>query len=107
MKHTIVCIDFRPCRRNTLLGFATVRISEMRLIVRDIAVHEKGASRWAQLPAKPMIKDGAAVFKDGKAQYATIMEFDDRTTREAFSRAVVSAVLAAAPHAFDEKGAAA
>jgi hypothetical protein len=100
MKHTVICSSFRPCRRNSLIGFAAVRIAELRLTIRDVAIHEKGSTRWAQLPAKPMLKDGAAVFKDGKAQYATIMEFDDRVVREAFSAAVIRAVIAFAPHAF-------
>jgi hypothetical protein len=42
----------------------------MRLTIRDVAIHEKGEARWAQLPAKPQVKDGALV-KDatGKIQY--------------------------------------
>ena len=68
-------------------------------------MHEKGEARWAQLPAKPQLKDGAQV-KDatGKAQYINIMEFDGREVRDAFSRAVVQAVLERAPEAFDLDG---
>jgi hypothetical protein len=101
-KLTITCTDFRPLRKNTLCGFAKVRINEMRLLIHDVAIHRKGDSRWAQLPAKPQItKDGKTVIKDGKTQYATILEFDSRDVREAFSTRVIEAVLQVDSHALD------
>ena len=56
----------------------------------------------AQLPAKPQIKDGVVV-KDnsGKAQYISIMEFSSREVRNAFSDAVIAAVLEHTPPAFE------
>jgi len=63
MKVSIACTDFRPFHRNTLRGFATVKLPDLRLTIRDIAVHQHtSGSRWAQLPAKPMI-DNAGVAK--------------------------------------------
>jgi hypothetical protein len=93
--------------RNTLRGFAEISVAEMRLRIRDVAIHEKGESRWAQLPAKPQIKDGSLV-KDvtGKVQYVHIPDFDSREVRDAFSRAVVQAVLERAPEAFNGEHAA-
>jgi hypothetical protein len=103
-KLSVTCADFKPLRRNTLLGFATIHVAELRLTIHDVAVHQKGAARWAQLPANPQIRDGSLV-KDGsgKVQYFSIMEFDGREVRDAFSRAACSAVLERAPHAFDEE----
>jgi hypothetical protein len=100
-KLTVTCESFRPLVRNTLRGFAEITIAEMRLTIRDIAIHEKNEARWAQLPAKPQVKDGTLV-KDatGKVQYVHIMEFDGREVRDAFSRAVIQAVLECAPEAF-------
>jgi hypothetical protein len=106
-KLTVTCESFRPFVRNTLRGFAEITIAEMRLTIRDVAIHEKGEARWAQLPAKPQIKDGALV-KDptsGKIQYVNVMEFDGREVRDAFSRAVVQALLEFAPAAFDDEAA--
>jgi hypothetical protein len=101
-KLTVTCTDFRPMRRNTLCGFAKVRINEMHLVIHDVAIHRKGDSRWAQLPAKPQItKDGKTVVRDGKTQYATILEFDSRDVRDAFSHRVIEAVLAFGPRALD------
>jgi hypothetical protein len=105
VKHTIICADFKPYRKNTLIGFATIRIAEMKLTVHDVAIHEKGSSRWAQFPAKPQIDRNGVAIKDraGKIQYVAILELDDRKTRDAFSHAVIAAVLAVAPRAFDEE----
>jgi hypothetical protein len=106
-KFTVRCDDFRALRRNTLCGFAVVTVAELKLTVRDVAIHQKGDSRWAQLPAKPQVKDGALV-KDastGKIAYTPVMEFTNKAVRDAFSAAVITAVLDYAPAAFDERAA--
>jgi hypothetical protein len=103
-KLTVSCHAFRPLHRNTLRGFAEIRIDELRLTVRDIAVHERGDSRWAQLPAKPQVRDGELVHdSDGKIQYFHLMNFDNRAVSDAFSAAVVRAVLEFAPAAFERE----
>ena len=107
-KLTIVCTGWRALPRNSLLGFAKVRIVEADLTIRDIGIHRKGERFWAQLPARPQIVGGALVTNDnGKIQYATLLEFGRRAVADAFSRAVVDAVIRYAPDAFDlRKGAA-
>jgi hypothetical protein len=101
-KLAITCSESTPVHRNTLRGFATIRIAEMRLEIRDVAIHEMGGSCWAQLPSKPQIPDGE-LMKDamGKIQYTFLMDFDNRAVRDAFSRAAVDAVLQAFPDAFE------
>jgi len=44
-----------------------------------------------------LVKDAIS----GKVQHVTILEFADRAVREAFSQAVIQAVLEHAPHVFD------
>jgi hypothetical protein len=107
-KLTIRCNDFRVLRRNTLIGFAVVTIAELKLTIRDVAIHQKADSRWAQLPAKPQVKDGALI-KDattGKIADAPVMEFTNKAVRDAFSHAVIAGVLEHAPDAFNERSAA-
>jgi hypothetical protein len=99
-KHVITCQSWRPLRKNSLLGFATVRIDGVRLTIKDIAIHEKNGRRWAALPARPQLADGKVVMENGKPQYFSLMTFDDRTTADAFSDAVIAAVLAHEPRAF-------
>ena len=104
-KFTVTCIDFTPYTRNTLRGFATIRLPELKLIVHDVAVHQhENGSRWVGLPSKPLLdKNGVARRGPaGKIEYAQLFEFEGRETRDAFSRAVVAAVLAFAPLAFAE-----
>jgi hypothetical protein len=104
-KFSITVLDFKPLHRNTLVGFANIRIAEMHLEIRDVAIHVKGGSRWAQLPAKPMIdRDGAAIRDSttGKIAYTNLFEFTDRATRDAFSHAVIAALLDACPNALVE-----
>ena len=101
MKTTITCDDWRAVRRNTLLGFAAIKIRELHLTIRDVAVHEKGERRWAQLPARPQIKDGMAITDAaGKVQYFPVMAFEGRGVADAFSAAVCAAILAHEPRAF-------
>jgi hypothetical protein len=90
----IVCKWFKPFERNTLRGFAEINITELGMTMRDVAIHTKNGSTWAQPPAKPQIKDGAVVIENGKAQYINIIEFGSREARDKFSNAVISAVQA-------------
>jgi hypothetical protein len=102
MKTSLTCSDWRPLHRNTLRGFAQIEIKELRLKIHDVAVHEKDGRRWAQLPAKPQIRDGTLVTgDDGRVQYYPVMSFDTREVADAFSRAVIAAVLEHSPRAFD------
>jgi hypothetical protein len=102
MPLTIECEEFKPLVRNTLRGFATITIKEMRLRVKDVALHVKNDRQWAALPAKPQIKDGAVIIDaSGKAQYTNVFEFTDRPTSDAFSRAVIDAVQKSNPTALN------
>jgi hypothetical protein len=107
-KLTITVEAFVPRRSNTLFGFVTVVIPEMRLRIHDVSVHEKGESRWAGLPAKPQIDRDGTVRKDerGKTLYTPILEFTDKPTRDAFSARVIASLLEFAPAAFDDEEAA-
>jgi hypothetical protein len=102
LKLSITCADFKPIHRNTLVGFATIHIGDMRLTIKDVAIHTKGESRWAALPAKPQIDRNGVPIRDanGKIAYATLFEFDSVAVRNAFSHAVIAALLDRFPHAF-------
>jgi hypothetical protein len=95
MKHTVRCRGFRALARNSLVGFASVEIVELKATIHDVALHRRGASRWAQLPAKPMLRDGRHVADGatGKPAYVPILEFDDRAVRDAFASRVWAAVI--------------
>lgn len=91
---TLVCLDWRACERNTLLGFANINVKEMRYTFYDVAVHEKNGKRWAQLPSKAQINKDREVIKDGegKIKYAPVGAWDNKRVADAFSEAVIRAV---------------
>jgi hypothetical protein len=103
MKHSLTILDFRRLDKNTLVGFATVRIDQIKLVVHDVTLHRRGASRWAALPARPFVRDGQQVVgDDGKARYLVTLEWSSRAVAEAFSAAVWAAVLARHPELEEE-----
>lgn len=102
MANSIECEEFKPFAKNTLRGFATIKIPNIQLRIKDVAIHTKGESQWAAMPAKPQVKDGRVVTDaTGKAQYVNVLEFTDRRTGDAFSRAVIAAVLERNPKALE------
>ena len=104
-KLTLECVGWKPLRRNTLAGFASIRIADMRLTVIDVALHNKGSQRWASLPSKPIIdRDGVAKrdATSGKITYTPLLDFDSAAVRSAFSDAAIAAVLTLHPDAFAE-----
>jgi hypothetical protein len=101
-KLSLQCLDFKPLCRNTLRGFTVIRVEQMRLILREIAVHEKNGKAWAQLPSRPWLRNSQVVTDDkGKVQYSPLFEFDSAAVRAAFSGAVVRAALAFDPRALE------
>jgi hypothetical protein len=97
-KLTVRVTSWKPLHRNTLRGFAAVKVEELRLSFFEVAVHSRDGRSWAQLPSRPWVKDGAVVTDDsGKIRYQPLHEFDSPAVRAAFSDAVVRAVLAYDP----------
>ena len=106
MKFTITVTDFRPRRSNTLRGFATVNIGERKLTLHDVLIHQHAnGKRWVGLPAKPVIDSGGVAKRkaDGKIDYAPLFSFDSPAVRDAFSSAVIKALLEHDAEAFDHE----
>ncbi|WP_424140280.1 hypothetical protein [Roseomonas chloroacetimidivorans] len=91
-------VEWKALSRNSLRGFATVRLRN-GLAIKDVTVHCSNGKRWASLPSKPLIdKDGNAQrSQDGKIRYVPILEWPSRDVADRFSEAVVTAVEAAYP----------
>jgi hypothetical protein len=95
MKFTVKVTEFRPFRRNTLRGFATVHVDEPQLTLHDIAVHQHDSdARWVGLPAKPIVAPAATSNAPPTAvEYVRPFTFDARAVSDAFSAAVIAALL--------------
>jgi hypothetical protein len=97
-KHAIKVLEFLPSERGTLLGFAKIQVKELRLVISGVAIHQKGESRWVQLPSKPMVTDGELIHEPGgRIKHAKVLEFEDKEVRQAFNNAVWDAYEAFRP----------
>ncbi len=96
----LTLIAWTPRPKNTMRGFAVVRLSS-GLTIHDIAIHTGHGRSWVSLPSRPMLgADGAAKRDDaGKIKYVPILEWPDRATADRFSAAVIDAIEAQHPGA--------
>lgn len=92
-------IEWRPMKRNTLLGFAHVQLGALK--IKDVTVNTSNGRTWANMPSKPMIdRDGQAMKNDqGKIKYVPLLEWANKETGDRFSEAVVAAIEAQHPGA--------
>jgi hypothetical protein len=93
-KLSIDIVAFKAITSGTLVGFATIRIRELHLVVRDLTIHQKGDRRWCGLPGKAQVDRQGVAQRDenGKIRYVAVLEFDDGPTRKAFSAKVIEAL---------------
>lgn len=78
--------SFRSYQKNTLRGFATIRLNNIGLEIRDVCLHQKGDKRWIQLPSKPYQKP------DGKQSWSYILNFYDKSRAEQFQKLALDAL---------------
>ena len=77
--------SFKPFQKNTLQGFATLRLTNIGLEIRDVCLHEKSGKRWVQLPSK-------SYQKDGKQLWTYVLDFYDKSRAAQFQNAALSAI---------------
>ena len=94
--------EWRPMQKGHLVGFAKVELSS-GLVLCDVTVLHGDRGHWASPPSKPMLDKSGVALKDpfGKTKYAAVVEFIDKETRDRFSAAVIDALRAAHPEAFN------
>lgn len=99
---TLQLLTFKPVRKNTLRGFAAVKLPN-GLVINDIVVGESKGRRWAMLPTKAMIDRDGNLMRDagGGIRYAPVIEWSTPALRDEFARRVVALVEQQFPDAFD------
>jgi hypothetical protein len=103
-RYTVQVEAWKPFKANTLIGFCTVCIPELHLIIIDMPVHQQPVGRrWANPPGRPIIGNDGVVRRDerGKVAYATTLQFTAPETRRRFSDRVVEKLIKFAPDAID------
>ncbi len=96
----IVIEEFKAVTRNSLRGFARARMPS-GVIFHDVGIYEKDGARWASPPSKAMIgRDGKQIERNGKPAWQPVVSFATKEVRDRFSAAVIAAIEAAHPEAF-------
>lgn len=97
-------VSFKPLRRGSLVGFATIELP-VGLKIIDCPVLESHGKGWAALPAKAQVdRTGQVIRQNGKTAYSPVLEWRDKRLHDAFSERVVEIVRAEYPDAFDQGG---
>lgn len=73
-----------PSDRGPLVGFADVLIPEWRITIKNIAVFQKGAARWVNMPQRTYTG------RDGSTQYEPLMEWSEKSVGNRFRKALLS-----------------
>jgi hypothetical protein len=94
--------EWREFKKNALLGFARIEMPS-GMIVSDVTVLNGQTGPWPSPPSKPMVGRDGAVMKDdnGKVRYVPIIDFKSKEMRNRWSAAVIEAMRAAHPEAFE------
>jgi len=82
---SFVATNWKPFQKGAMRGSFSVRLPS-GLIVHDIALFEKGASRWIAMPRQRYKS------KDGQESFAAIIEFATSRAADAFRHEAVAAL---------------
>lgn len=90
----VTILGWNPLVRNTLRGFAAIRLGA-GLKINDVAIHRhENGKCWASMPSKPVILANGTAKKgdNGKAIYTPILEWVSKDMRDRFSDSVLTAL---------------
>ncbi len=79
-------VEFIPCNRNTLQGFASVELAELGLVIPGFAIHKKGKNRWVELPAKPPTDP------ENYSKWTKVIKFYDIRKENEFKRMILESL---------------
>jgi hypothetical protein len=103
----VVVEEFKAVTRNSLRGFARVRMPS-GMVFHDVGIYETNGTRWASPASKPMLgrdgtqikRDGTQIKRDGKPAYQPMISFVSKEARDKFSSTIIAAIEASHPEAF-------
>jgi hypothetical protein len=103
-KLTIRVSNYWPLAKLSLVGKCDVHIRELRMTARGVLILSTNGKWWVSPPSPAKLdKEGHALRDEsGKVSYANAFTFDSKEVRrDAFSAAVINALLEVYPDAFD------
>lgn len=83
----LVCVAWRPLRKNTLVGFADLLLPRAGLVLVECSYHERDGAAWCSPPARE-IRDASGA----RTGWKDCVAFQDKAARRAWSDAAVAAV---------------
>lgn len=81
--------NYKPLNKNTLIGVFDLTLST-GIVIYGAMFMRKSDSEWITFPGRPIVKDGQAVLKEGKQDYAKLIDIPDRATRDKFNAQVIA-----------------
>jgi hypothetical protein len=98
----LALVEFKPLRRNTLVGFATVELKPFGARLQDCPINMTAdGTAWASPPGRPRLdRDRNVVRENGKPLYDPTVLFACKADRDRFSSAIVELVRRQHPEAF-------
>ncbi len=88
----VTVLNWKPIKRNSLLGFAEIQLGAM--IINDVTINNSAGRLWAGLPSKPMMdRDGNAMRDDReKIKYVPLLKWASKESGDRFSDSVIAAL---------------
>lgn len=99
----VIIEEFKPIRKNSLLGFAKVRMPS-GLIFNDCPVCTTNGKVWASPASKPAMTSAGTqlIGANGKPVWQHIVDFASKELRGKWSDAVIAALRQSHPQVFEE-----
>ena len=103
----VIITEWRPMRKNSLLGFCSVRMPS-GMQIADNSVHQRDGKLWVSPPGKPQLdRDGVAIrdATTGRIKYGPIVTFETKAIGDRFSSQVIAALRRGFPDALPDAAA--
>lgn len=83
----IECVLYKELNKGTLKGIADIFVSNWKLNIFGVTVHEKDGAKWISFPSRPYVDK-----ESGEKKFAPTMRFTERAHFNDFTKAVINAI---------------
>jgi hypothetical protein len=81
----VIASNLKRIGKQTLVGYVDIEVPGWRIRFKGCLWHQKGDKEWLAFPSREWLKDG-------RRQFADLVEITDRSVRDRFQRAALDAV---------------
>ena len=96
--------QWRPLRRSTLRGFASITVFPIGLDIDNVAVHARDGRCWASLPVRPTLDRDGRALRDagGRVRYERPIRWATRRLTDRFSERLIEVICRMHPGDLDD-----